>query len=105
MARVARRTLSQHAFVSAGSLPMTRSACVHAALVAALLAMPCAPLASAPRDDAPRPIDFDRDVKPIFAKHCVTCHGPVKPKNGLRLDRKAEAGSVIVPGKSAESLL
>ncbi len=36
-------------------------------------------------------IDFDRDVKPIFAKHCVSCHGPEKQKNGLRLDRKADA--------------
>ena len=32
-----------------------------------------------------KPIDFDRDVKPIFAKHCVSCHGPDKQKNGMRL--------------------
>jgi mono/diheme cytochrome c family protein len=52
-----------------------------------------------------RAVDFDRDVRPIFAKHCVSCHGPEKQKNGLRLDRKAGAMAVIVPGKSDESLL
>ena len=54
---------------------MSLSACVHAAITAALFAVP----ASQPRADAPGspdPIDFDRDVKPIFAKHCTSCHGP-----------------------------
>ena len=56
-------------------------------------------------------MDFDRDVKPIFAKHCISCHGPDKQKNGLRLDRKADAlaggesGKVIAPGKSADSIV
>jgi hypothetical protein len=55
-------------------------------------------------------VDFARDVRPIFAR-CVGCHGPEKQKGGLRLDRKADAlrggdsGTVIVPGKAAESLL
>jgi cytochrome c553 len=53
----------------------------------------------------PGAIDFDRDVKPIFARHCVSCHGPDKQKNGLRLDRKADAASSLVAGKSADSLL
>lgn len=30
-------------------------------------------------------------VAPIFAKHCISCHGPSKQKSGLRLDRKADA--------------
>ncbi len=52
-----------------------------------------------------------RDVKPILAKHCTGCHGPTKQKAGLRLDTAAailkghDGGSVIVPGKSADSLL
>jgi hypothetical protein len=56
-------------------------------------------------------VDFDRDVKPIFAQHCVKCHGPDKQKGALRLDRKADAltggdsGAVIVPGKVADSLI
>src|SRR4051794_18398196 len=58
-----------------------------------------------------RPIDFDRDVRPLFVKHCYACHGPDKQKGGLRLDRKADAvkggddGAVIVPGKAVESPL
>jgi hypothetical protein len=57
------------------------------------------------------PVDFKRDIQPIFAERCYGCHGPEKHKGGLRLDRKADAlaggdsGKVIVPGKSAESLL
>ena len=56
-------------------------------------------------------IDFDRDVKPILAKNCLSCHGPEKQKSGLRLDRKADAinggdsGKAIAPGKPKESLL
>lgn len=61
--------------------------------------------------DPPKAADFDRDVKPIFAKHCASCHGPDKQKSGLRLDRRADAlaggdgGAVIAPGKSADSSL
>jgi len=91
---------------------MTYSASLSAMLIAAVLAVPvniCA-------DDPPKPVaqasvDFDRDVKPIFAKHCISCHGPEKQKHGLRLDRKADAlkggdsGLAVVPGKSVDSLL
>lgn len=33
--------------------------------------------------------DFDRLVKPLLARHCVACHGPEKPKGGIRLDGPA----------------
>ena len=36
-------------------------------------------------------MDYLRDVKPILAKHCVSCHGAEKPKGGLRLDTAAAA--------------
>src|SRR4051812_12265136 len=57
------------------------------------------------------PVDYLRDVKPIFAKYCVDCHGPAKQKAGLRLDTAAAArkgndgGLVIVQGKAKESPL
>jgi hypothetical protein len=57
------------------------------------------------------PVDFARDIEPIFKRHCYACHGPEKQKAGLRLDVSADAlrgsdsGVVIVPGKSAESIL
>jgi Protein of unknown function (DUF1549)/Protein of unknown function (DUF1553)/Planctomycete cytochrome C len=56
-------------------------------------------------------VDFERDVKPIFAASCQGCHGPKKQKGGLALHRKVAAlaggddGPVIFPGKSAESRL
>ncbi|RYD24864.1 MAG: DUF1549 domain-containing protein, partial [Verrucomicrobiaceae bacterium] len=56
-------------------------------------------------------VDFVRDVRPIFQKHCYECHGEKKQKGGLRLDVRAEAlkggshGPDIVPGKAEESRL
>ncbi len=32
---------------------------------------------------------YDEAVRPFLARHCVDCHGPVKPKGGLRLDELA----------------
>ena len=37
------------------------------------------------------PVDFVRDVRPIFQQHCYSCHGEKKQKSGLRLDIKSEA--------------
>lgn len=57
-------------------------------------------------------VDFVRDVRPIFEKHCYECHGAKKQKSGLRLDVKSAAfkggdgyGASIVAGKAAESPL
>jgi mono/diheme cytochrome c family protein len=81
---------------------------VHLGLTAVLLALPAG---SRSADPPAKPADFDRDVKPIFAKHCVACHGPDKQKSSLRLDLRTGAlaggdgGAVIVPGKAADSRL
>ncbi|MEW6156289.1 MAG: DUF1553 domain-containing protein [Verrucomicrobiota bacterium] len=54
---------------------------------------------------------FEKQIQPIFQKHCVSCHGPEKQKGGLRLDRRADAfkggddGPVILSGKPNESTL
>ena len=54
-------------------------------------------------------IDYQRQVKPIFTRHCVGCHGAVKPRGGLRLDTAAAAlkggksGPAIVVGQGNES--
>jgi hypothetical protein len=50
-------------------------------------------------------VDFVRDVRPIFEKHCYECHGAEKQKNDYRLDIKVVALKNIVAGKSAESPL
>lgn len=36
-------------------------------------------------------IDFDADIKPILAAHCVSYHGPLKQKGGLQLDNGTSA--------------
>lgn len=91
---------------------MTHSACLSATLIAAVLMLPFGISADdPPKTTAQVSVDFEHDVKPIFVKNCISCHGPEKQKHSLRLDRKADAlkggdsGVALVPGKSAESLL
>lgn len=56
-------------------------------------------------------VDFQRDIKPIFDRSCVSCHGPEKPKSGFRLDQRERAmrggdnGKAILPGDSTNSPL
>ena len=70
------------------------------------------------RADEPQPqgpessqVDFQKDVAPILAQHCVDCHGPDLQMADLRLDQRklalaeGDARGLIRPGKSAESLL
>lgn len=56
---------------------------------------------------------FERKIRPLLSKHCYSCHS-AKAKTvhgGLRLDTHAglhaggDSGSVLTPGKPAESLL
>jgi hypothetical protein len=57
------------------------------------------------------PVDYARQVKPILAARCTSCHGAVRQKAGLRLDtaqlirRGGEHGPAIEQRKSSESLL
>lgn len=67
---------------------------------------------SAPaKSTAAAKVDFVRDVQPLLAKHCVSCHGPKKEESGLRVDSLAGlmaggySGPAVVAGKSAESIL
>jgi len=58
-----------------------------------------------------RGVDYGKEIQPLLAERCYSCHGPEKQKGGLRLDRKMDAlhggdnGKAIIPGKSSESLL
>ena len=62
--------------------------------------------ASQAADDS---ILYNRDIRPILAETCFTCHGPdsASRKADLRLDRREAAieGGAIVPGKPDESEL
>lgn len=114
-----RRVLHRSPTLSRASLLMKRSErrysgfeivgalCVTAVLAAPILASDTAPT----HESVPKPIDFARDVQPILASQCYSCHGDKKQKAGLRLDDKEDAlrggdsGSAIVSGKSSDSLL
>ena len=56
-------------------------------------------------------VNFEKDVKPLFDKSCVKCHGAEKPKAKLRLDslsavlKGSQNGKVVESGNSAKSVL
>ncbi len=59
-----------------------------------------------------KPIDYNTQVKPIFNKKCIACHGGVKQKAGFSLLFREEAlgntksgKPAIIPGKPGESEL
>jgi Protein of unknown function (DUF1549)/Protein of unknown function (DUF1553)/Planctomycete cytochrome C len=60
---------------------------------------------------APGKIDFERDVQPVLASRCQTCHSQEKRSGGLSLASYEDvmnggrSGSPIKPGKNAQSLI
>jgi mono/diheme cytochrome c family protein len=57
------------------------------------------------------PVDYVKQIKPILAAKCFSCHGALKQESGLRLDaaslirKGGDGGPVIVAGKSDASRL
>jgi hypothetical protein len=84
---------------------------VGAGLFTALVGAAAAPPKATPL--APVRVRYNRDVRPILAENCFTCHGPdsAARKAGLRLDKFAEATmdrgghAPIVKGKPEASEL
>lgn len=61
---------------------------------------------------AAEPVDFTKQIEPIFAAHCVKCHGQAKAQAGLDLESVAgieaklsKKPQLLVAGKPDESLL
>jgi mono/diheme cytochrome c family protein len=55
---------------------------------------------------------FESELKPIFDRHCIACHGESYPRNEFRvlsvallLEGGTEDGPGVIPGKSAQSPL
>ena len=57
-----------------------RSLTILFSLAAGLLAISGVAAGAEPADR----VDFNRDIKPIFAATCYACHGPEKARGGLR---------------------
>lgn len=76
-----------------------------------LTACTCVASAAPPSVRGGEAVDYLRDVRPIFAQHCVACHGAQKQQSGLRLDtavlalQGGDGGAVIVAGDSGGSRL
>ena len=54
---------------------------------------------------------YSREIQPIFDQYCISCHGPNRAENGLRLDsyqgtiRGTQNGPVVVRGSPGTSTL
>lgn len=63
------------------------------------------------QEKSPARVDFGRDVQPILQAHCTRCHSATTKFGDLGLDstdaifRGGASGKVVVPHRSAESLL
>src|SRR5712691_2972681 len=93
--------------------------CVGAALAVAVLSTRAADdkkkasvdVSKLPPASDKKGVTYAQDIKPIFEKSCVKCHGAEKPKGKLRLDslegaiKGGENGPDIIPGDSAKSIL
>lgn len=82
-------------------------------MLRSVLAAACCLLAPSAMRAQESPIDFGRDIHPILADRCFTCHGPdaAQRKAELRLDeqgsamRAREHGTPVVPHAPQESEL
>lgn len=76
---------------------------IHGALATLIALTATASMVAAER------IEFNRDIRPILAENCFTCHGPdsASRKAGLRLDQRDSAvkAGAIVPDKAGDSEL
>ena len=60
---------------------------------------------------SPTTVSFERDIRPILMARCYSCHGEEAQEGELRLDQRASAfrtdgdGPIVIPGRSADSLL
>src|SRR5262245_52815850 len=48
---------------------------------------------------AQQQVDFNRDIRPIFNKNCVVCHGGIKQASGLSFILREKA---IAPARSGD---
>jgi mono/diheme cytochrome c family protein len=79
----------------------------------ALLLFALAPLAWAAELPPPvsRPVDFQKDIAPLFETSCVKCHAKGREKGGFSIETRTsflkggESGEAAKLGRSKESLI
>lgn len=81
-------------------------------LLAAVLVLACPAVRATDRSPTPEQVEFfEREVRPVLAEHCISCHGPEKQKHNLRLDTRAamlyggDSGPALVAGNADASLI
>mgnify|MGYP000926719551 CR=1 len=82
-----------------------------AAVATAGMALAAVDLSKLPPPAKTAGVTFDKDIKPLFEKSCVKCHGAEKQKGKLRLDtleatlKGGENGELVIKGDSLKSAL
>lgn len=76
---------------------MSRRSALSFFLALCLWAVSLTGAGAAPPDE----VIFARDIQPLFAKHCILCHGPDQSEAGLRLDLPDSATTLLDSGKRA----
>ena len=61
---------------------------------ASLLILLCAPPAFSQ-------VDYSREIRPLLAKRCYSCHGPGEQESGLRVDNETSVKSELESGEHA----
>lgn len=57
------------------------------------------------------PVDYAKEIQPLFNGHCTACHNAAQAKGGLRLETYADllkggkSGAVLTKGNGAQSLM
>ena len=88
----------------------------YTALMAALVAASAASAAAVDLSKLPPAatqtgVTYQKDIHPLFEASCIRCHGPERPKAGLRLDslegvlKGSKEEKVVKPGNSEKSQL
>ena len=89
----------------------TRFALLIAALAGVTALAADADLTKLPPAAKKEGLTFEKDIRPLFEKSCLKCHGPEKKKGDLRLDsleatlKGGENGPNVVKGDGAKSTL
>lgn len=79
------------------NFPSTGKLAKHFAAVLAVFLVNSVAFASGSQE-----VDFVRDIKPIFEKHCIACHGPDKEES-FRIDDREDALAYVEPGSTEDS--